>query len=247
MALPDYQQRGCTNWSRLSSCFSLSTVAGGALKGSKPSAMGGLQPTESLRAVVTPREPIRRKQSPPLRPVASFAQHQNKVSVDVCSVVSFTYSSSPSFHQKKKSEASLPHPSSTSSSSANEPNISHLKGVDSKLAQALLDELLEKDTNITWNDIGITGALFSLIHYSILHHMDLGVGLSLFLPLGAGSGNETTVCGQSANVVKFRHSNAVGLELPKQTLQEIVILPAINPEVSRAQCDTCGVSSVVFV
>ena len=40
---------------------------------------------------------------------------------------------------------------------------------------------------------------------------------------------------ESVNVVKFRHSNAVGLELPKQTLQEIVILPAINPEVSQAQ------------
>ena len=189
MALPDYQQRGCTNWSRLSSCFSLSTVAGGALKGSKPSAMGGLQPTESLRAVVTPREPIRRKQSPPTRPAASFAQHQNKVSMDVCSVVSFTYSSSPSFHQKKKSEASLPHPSSTSSSSANEPNISHLKGVDSKLAQALLDELLEKDTNITWNDIGITGALH--FHSFIIPYYIIwiwGWGLAFFFLWGWGLG-----------------------------------------------------------
>ena len=34
----------------------------------------------------------------------------------------------------------------------------HMRGVDSKLAQNLLDELLEKDTNITWNDIGMTGA-----------------------------------------------------------------------------------------
>jgi spastin len=50
-----------------------------------------------------------------------------------------------------------------------------MKGVDSKLADTLLNELLEKDTKVSWNDI-------------------------------------------------------VGLELPKQTLQEIVILPSINPE-----------------
>ena len=49
----------------------VSPVAGGMLKGSKPQDGGGRphpQPTESLRAaVVAPREPIRRKQSPPNR------------------------------------------------------------------------------------------------------------------------------------------------------------------------------------
>jgi len=47
--------------------------------------------------------------------------------------------------------------------------------VDSKLAQSLLDEIVEDDTSVTWDDV-------------------------------------------------------VGLELPKQALQEIVILPAIRPE-----------------
>ena len=50
------------------------------MKGSNPPAQSDLQPTESLRAVVTPREPIRRKQSPPLRPAAPSSQPKNKVS-----------------------------------------------------------------------------------------------------------------------------------------------------------------------
>ena len=54
----------------------------------------------------------------------------------------------------KKTASFPPHPSSSSSSSANDTRNSHLKGVDSKLAQTLLDELLEKDTNVSWSDIG---------------------------------------------------------------------------------------------
>ena len=54
----------------------------------------------------------------------------------------------------KKTASFPPHPYASSSSSANHTPNSHLRGVDSKLAQTLLDELLEKDTNISWNDIG---------------------------------------------------------------------------------------------
>lgn len=52
---------------------------------------------------------------------------------------------------------------------------SNIQGVDSTLAQTILDQLVEHETSITWDDI-------------------------------------------------------VGLELPKRTLQEIVILPALRPE-----------------
>lgn len=55
------------------------------------------------------------------------------------------------------------------------PKVSNIQGVDSKLAQTILDQVVEHETSITWEDI-------------------------------------------------------VGLELPKRTLQEIVILPTLRPE-----------------
>jgi spastin len=130
-------------------------LEGGSLVGSGRGRRVKHQPTESLRSV-TPRQPIRRRPSPP--------------------------TSRPAEHKKRPASTSYnsrPHPSSSSSSSPTQTDtthpLSHMKGVDSKLADTLLNELLEKDTKVSWNDI-------------------------------------------------------VGLELPKQTLQEIVILPSINPE-----------------
>jgi spastin len=128
-------------------------LGGGSLVGSGRGGRQRHQPTESLRSV-TPRQPIRRKLSPPTSRPAE-----------------------PKKRPASTSSNSRPHPSSSFSPTPADttPPLSYMKGVDSKLADSLLNELLEKDTKVSWDDI-------------------------------------------------------VGLELPKQTLQEIVILPSINPE-----------------
>lgn len=127
-------------------------LSGGELQGRRRKAGSSSkskapEPTESLRFFgVTPREPLKPKTRKPPSPDKDH----------------------PALKRQNSKERSR-QPERTKLTP------DHLKGVDSKLAQTLLDEIVENDTSITWEDV-------------------------------------------------------VGLELPKRTLQEIVILPALRPE-----------------
>lgn len=124
-------------------------LAGGELKGNSPpqsASTKGSRPTESLRILsVTPKETV---------PAKKKARGRGKPPA-------------PSPASQRKQEP-------PSAEDEAKPSLK-LKGVDSKLAHSILDEIVEEDSGVTWD-------------------------------------------------------NVVGLELPKRTLQEIVILPALRPE-----------------